>query len=186
MVEIGRLVDQNSLRVLHVNFGIERGGIETWLVQLIRHFNPDRYRFALAYHRGRSMGMQAELCNLGVDLHQLPRPHSPLTFVAAFRHLLRTAGPFDVVHTHVNFPGMLMRAAAQEGIPIRIVQSHLSPELMTPGLSDTSDRRGLAAVVAGATWHCCSATCWDGFTTLHVTGSGPSGCFTKSITHNGR
>ena len=37
-VENGRSADQRCLRILHVNFGIERGGIETWLARLIRRF----------------------------------------------------------------------------------------------------------------------------------------------------
>jgi glycosyltransferase involved in cell wall biosynthesis len=125
---------ERRLRVLHANFGIERGGIETWLSSLIRQFDPQRYSFALAYHRGRSASMQAEFRALGVTLHSLPAPRSPASFVAAFRQLLRDAGPFDVVHSHLNFPGLLMPVAVSEGVPVRVVQSHVSPELMTPGL----------------------------------------------------
>lgn len=125
---------QRRLRVLHVNFGIERGGIETWLARLVQCFDARRYQFALAYHRGRSASMQAEFAELGMDMYALPPPRSAWAFFAAFRRLLREAGPFDVVHSHLNFPGLLMLAAALEGVPVRIAQSHVSPELMTPGL----------------------------------------------------
>ena len=126
--------EHRPLRVLHVIFGIEWGGIETWLSNLIWQFDPQHYSFSLAYHRGRSASMQAEFRALGVTLHTLPPPRSTRAFVAAFRQLLRDAGPFDVVHSHLNFPGLLMPVAASEGVPVRVVQSHVSPDLMTPGL----------------------------------------------------
>jgi glycosyltransferase involved in cell wall biosynthesis len=78
--------------------------------------------------------MADDLRRAGFTLYEMPSPRSPVRYLRAYRSLLRRAGPFDAVHSHLNFPGLLMLAARQEGVPVRIAQSHVSPALMTKGL----------------------------------------------------
>lgn len=122
------------MKVLHINYALERGGIETWLERLVRHFGRGDYDFALAYHRGGSDSMAADLRAAGVELLRLPSPRSPARYLQAYRGLLREHGPFGAVHSHLNFPGLLMLGAGREGVAARIAQSHVSPALMTAGL----------------------------------------------------
>lgn len=122
------------MKVLHINYALERGGIETWLANLARRLDTGEYRFALAYHRPGSADMADELRSAGMELFPLPSPRSPWNYLRAYRSLLRCAGPFDAVHSHVNFSGLLMLGAHQEGVPVRIAHSHVSPALMTRGL----------------------------------------------------
>ena len=77
--------------------------------------------------------MSADLQAAGFHLAQLPSPRSPFSYLASYRKLLRQAGPFDVVHSHLNFAGLLMYGAACENVAVRIAQSHVSAGLMTNG-----------------------------------------------------
>ena len=122
------------LKVLHVNYGLERGGIETWLRQLADRFPRGEVGFSLAYHRGGSDSMANDLRSAGFTLFELPSPRNPYHYLKAYRGLLRGAGPFDAVHSHVNFAGLLMLGAHLEHVPARIAHSHVSPALMTRGL----------------------------------------------------
>ena len=121
------------MNVLHINYALERGGIETWLKALVSQYDNSNFAFSLAYHRLGSDSMAADLRDVGMNLHQLPSPRSPLNYLRTYRALLRDKGPFDAVHSHLNFPGLLMLGARQEGVPARIAQSHVSPALMTAG-----------------------------------------------------
>ncbi len=50
----------------------------------------------------------------------------PLAYARALlRAILKTEGPFDVVHSHVHsYSGLVLRAARQVGVPQRIAHSH--------------------------------------------------------------
>lgn len=122
------------MKVLHINYALERGGIETWLLRLVKQFDPNKIRISLAYHRSGSASMAADLQDAGVKLLKLPSPRSPLSYLKAYRQLLRTAGPFDAVHSNLNFAGLLMLGAKLEKVPVRLAHSHVSAGLMTRGL----------------------------------------------------
>ncbi len=122
------------MKILHINYALERGGIETWLLRLVKCFSQNEIQFALAYHRSGSASMAADLEKAGVELLTLPSPRSPLKYLKAYRELLRTAGPFNAVHAHVNFSGLIMLGARQEGVPVRLAHAHVSAGLMTRGL----------------------------------------------------
>jgi glycosyltransferase involved in cell wall biosynthesis len=65
-----------------------------------------------------------EAKQLGSKIIPCPAP-SPLAFAKNFRRVLREHGPYDVVHSHVHaYSGWVLRAAAKEGVPVRVAHSH--------------------------------------------------------------
>ena len=127
-------VGWNMLKILHVIYGFERGGIETWLLQLASHLDKSRFQLILAYHTDGSEGIASDLRAAGYKLHRFCSPRSPFAYMRALSTFLMTEGPFAAVHSHVNFAGLLMLAARRSGVPVRIAHSHVSMGMMTSGI----------------------------------------------------
>ncbi len=117
-------------RVLHVVGGMDTGGIESWLMQILRRVDPAAIRMDFlvsggASHPGR-YDYEQELSAMGARLFRCPHPERPLAYGSAFRSLLRRYGPYDVVHSHVDhFSGYVMWLARLARVPMRVAHSHL-------------------------------------------------------------
>jgi glycosyltransferase involved in cell wall biosynthesis len=111
------------LRVLHVLGAMDYGGIETWLMQVLRRIDPGEFRFDFCCLSGRPGIFSPEIRALGGQLFayriglNLPR------FNAWFGRLLES-GRYDIVHSHVHkFSGYILRRASKAGIRGRIAHS---------------------------------------------------------------
>lgn len=112
-------------RILHVLGGTHRGGIETWLVHVLRHI--DRQRFAMDFfvHDDQKGAYDQEIEGLGSRIIRCPHYRRPWRYARDLIGCLRRHGPYDVVHTHGgHFSGWNMLLALLAGVPVRIVHSH--------------------------------------------------------------
>lgn len=120
------LCDQRKVRVLHVVGGLSRGGIETWLMHVLRNIDRDRFQLDFLVHTAEPQAYDDEARTLGSAILSNPHTGQPWHYAATFRELMRTHGAYDVIHSHVHsFSGFIMLLAEQAGIPVRIVHSHL-------------------------------------------------------------
>ncbi len=112
-------------RVLHVVGGMSRGGIETWLMHLLRSMDRERVQMDFLVHTNEPCAYDAEVRMLGSQIVPCPWPHRPLRYANELRKILDKNGPYDVVHSHVHhFTGWILRVAQQAGVPMRIAHSH--------------------------------------------------------------
>lgn len=115
-----------DLRILHVLGRMNRGGVETWLMHILRHIDRDRFAMDFLVHTTEPGAYDAEIRRLGSRIIPCLSPSRPWSYAAEFRRILREHGPYDVVHSHVHhFSGFVLRQAAKAGIPVRIAHSHL-------------------------------------------------------------
>lgn len=114
------------LRVLHVLHRMHPGGVETWLMRVLRRIDPAGVRMDFLVHTQEEAAYDRELHERGVRILRMPaRPRSP-GYGRALERLLRAEGPYDAVHSHVHFfSGVVLRAAHRAGVPVRIAHSHL-------------------------------------------------------------
>jgi glycosyltransferase involved in cell wall biosynthesis len=113
-----------AVRVLNGLGSMNPGGVETWLMHVLR--NIDRERFHLDFCTfGDQPGLYAaEVEKLGSKVLRCPKGVNLWSFRHRFRRILRE-GRYDVVHSHVHlFSGALLRWAKAEGVPVRIAHSH--------------------------------------------------------------
>jgi glycosyltransferase involved in cell wall biosynthesis len=116
---------RQPVRVLHVLGALNPGGIEVWLVKLMRHIDRERIQVDFLVHTAEPAVYDREVRALGAHIISCPNPHRPWTYAREFRRLLRLHGPYRVVHSHLHhFSGWVLRAASLEGVPIRIAHSH--------------------------------------------------------------
>jgi glycosyltransferase involved in cell wall biosynthesis len=125
------------IRVLHVVGGMVRGGIETWLMHILRQGDRERFRMDFVVHTTEPCPYDEELRSFGSRIFPCPHPGKPWRYVRDFRRILDEHGPYDIVHSHVHFfSGFTLRVARQAGVPVRIGHSHVDtlPEDTAPGL----------------------------------------------------
>ncbi len=113
------------MRILHVLGKLDRGGAETWLVQLLRHTDRREYEMDFIVHSEQPAAYDEEVRALGARIFPCLSPSEPLRYARNFRRILQATGPYDVVHSHVHhFSGYVLMLAAMGGVPIRIAHSH--------------------------------------------------------------
>jgi len=114
-----------TTRILHVVGGMNPGGVETWLMNLLRHMDPDRYRMDFLVHTTQPCVFDEEIRSLGSKVIPCLHPRRPLAYGRALEKILRDHGPFDLVHSHVHlFSGYVLKVARRAGVPCRISHSH--------------------------------------------------------------
>jgi glycosyltransferase involved in cell wall biosynthesis len=112
-------------RVLHVLGSLNCGGLETWLLHVLRNAPADGWSSEFLLHRTSPGAYDREVRALGAVLRYMPRAREPITYTHTLRRLLHAFGPYDVVHSHVHFySGIVVRAAALARVPVRIAHSH--------------------------------------------------------------
>lgn len=118
-------MSQDVIRVLHVVGGLDRGGIETFLMHVLRRRNSERLKMDFVVHQDRTGAYDDDVRSAGSRIFRCPFTSRPLQYSRELRRILNEQGPFDVVHSHVHrFDGYVLRVARAAGVPIRISHSH--------------------------------------------------------------
>ena len=116
-----------TTRILHVVGRMDRGGVETWLMNVMRHIDRERFRMDFLVHTDEPSAHDDEIRSLGARIFSCPSPwyRQPRTYARSFKRILREQEPYDVIHSHIFFAsGYVLRLAHQEGIPSRIAHGH--------------------------------------------------------------
>lgn len=113
------------VKLLHVLGSMGYGGIETWLVHVVRHIDRGRFEIHILT-TGRGEGdYDGIVRELGGKIIPCPIYPNVVTFGRRLAAVLR-AGSYDVVHSHnYFFSGYVLRIAARAGVPVRI--AHVYP-----------------------------------------------------------
>lgn len=113
------------IRILHVVGGMNRGGIETWLMHVLRHIDRDRFQMDFLVHTEKPCPYDDEARVLGSKIIPCLSLSKPWLYGRNFKRILREYGPYDIVHSHVHhFSGYVLYLAKQAGVPVRIAHSH--------------------------------------------------------------
>jgi glycosyltransferase involved in cell wall biosynthesis len=128
----------NALRILHVTGGLNLGGTETWLLNVCRHIDRQRFKFDFLVHSDTEGAYDDEVRHFGCRIINCGSHYRLISYIRRFRQILATYGPYDIVHSHVHdFSGVAMWTAHTSAVRTRIVHSH----------SDTSIARRRASLV---------------------------------------
>ncbi|MBD2308800.1 glycosyltransferase family 1 protein [Chroococcidiopsis sp. FACHB-1243] len=117
---------QRALRILQVVGGMERAGTETWLLNVLRRIDRDRFQMDFLVHQLQPCAYNDEVLALGSRIIPCLNQKQPWLYARNFNRILREHGPYDIVHSHVHhFSGYILRLAQQAGVPVRIAHSHI-------------------------------------------------------------
>lgn len=113
-------------RVLNVVGGLNRGGAETWMIQVLRGMTGSGIQLDFLVHRDGPFHYQAEAEALGARVIDCKGLRFPPLYAWNLMMILRRNGPYQVIHSHSHhFSGITLLVAAIAGVPVRVVQSHL-------------------------------------------------------------
>jgi glycosyltransferase involved in cell wall biosynthesis len=120
-----RIVPDNKIRILHVVGGMDRGGVETWLMHVLRHIDRARFSFDFLVHTTQPCAYDMEIRALKGNIFPCLKTSQPWRYVQNLKRIMLEHGPYDIVHSHVHhFSGLVLRQAQKAGVPIRIAHSH--------------------------------------------------------------
>lgn len=137
-------------RILHVTMTLDTGGVENWLLHVVRAMDRGALRFDFAVASGEGGAYAEELGSLGAGIHFLCAGRNPLLLASRLGGLLRRHGPYDAIHGHLHHVnGIVARCGARAGIPLRISHSHVdtSPIDARGGPLRKAYRRGLRRMI---------------------------------------
>lgn len=128
---------RTQIRILHVLGTMNPGGVETWLMHVLRNIERSQFQMDFCVFGAEPGLYAAEVEEFGSTVWQCPKSGNLWSFSRRFQHILRE-GKYDVVHSHVHFfSGNVLRWAEAQGVPVRIAHSHTTHD----GRSDVLVRR---------------------------------------------
>ncbi len=113
------------IRILHIVAGMNRGGVETWLMHVLRNIDRQHYQMDFLVQTKETCAYDEEIKKLGSRIIPCFGAQQPWRFANNFAKILKDYGPYDVIHSHVShYSGFVLRLAAYHHIPIRIAHIH--------------------------------------------------------------
>jgi glycosyltransferase involved in cell wall biosynthesis len=112
-------------KILHIVGSMSRGGVETWLMHMLRNIDRNQFEFHFLVGGDTEAAFDREIFDLGGHIHYGANTKRLSQYAARFGSVVQRHGPFAVLHSHVYwYSGFLMRLGYRAGIPVRIAHSH--------------------------------------------------------------
>lgn len=112
------------VRVLHVVGAMNRGGVETWLMHVLRHIDRQAFQMDFLVHTGQPAVYDSEILALGSRILRCPHTRNTARYARQFLRIAR-GEPYDVLHSHVHhYSGLVLTLGRIARIPVRIAHSH--------------------------------------------------------------
>lgn len=118
------------IRVLQVVTHMNRGGLETMLMNYYRHIDRSLVQFDFLVHRQERADYDDEIESMGGKIYRLPRlvPWSE-SYKKALDSFFASHPTYQIVHVHQDcLSSVILKAAKKRGIPVRIAHSHSSSQ----------------------------------------------------------
>ena len=116
------------IRILHIVSYMQRGGLETLIMNCYRHIDREKMQFDFIVHRDFRSDYDDEIEELGGKIYRLPRlnPFSP-GYKKALMDFFQAHPEYKIVHCHLDCMSALPLAAAKKcGVSVRIAHAHSS------------------------------------------------------------
>jgi len=120
-------------RVLHHVHTLDHGGIETFLMYMLKNYDRDRYQMDIVYSGPHEGAYANQARDLGAEILSCPMAYDQIRFVVQLIKLLKE-GQYDAFNTHLDdFGAGALVAAKVAGVSARICSYH-SNHVMRPFL----------------------------------------------------
>lgn len=118
------------LRVLHIVTNMERGGLETMIMNYYRHIDRDKVQFDFLVHRQTRAAYDDEIESMGGKIHRISRlvPWSK-SYKKELDDFFVSHPEYSVIHVHQDcLSAVALKAAKKRGVKTRIAHSHISTQ----------------------------------------------------------
>lgn len=117
-----------KIRVLEVCHGLAPGGIESFLLNVFENIDNDKFEISFALACEGKQFYEDRVISQGAKVYHTSDLNGIKNIIRHFFRLvklLKKEGPFDVIHTNIDFfNGVNLLAAFVAGVPVRISHSH--------------------------------------------------------------
>ena len=117
------------IRVLHMLDGLDRGGIETMLMNLYRHIDRSQVQFDFLLTNPNHCEYEDEVLSLGGRIFKIPRFSftRPYHYTHAIDVFLSEHQEYSIIHSHSTAKSAIPLAIAKRhGVPVRIAHAHIN------------------------------------------------------------
>lgn len=115
------------IRILHVVGGMDRGGIETFLMTIYRNIDRNKIQFDFMVHTDKECAYDEEIRNLGGRIYPvIPRKQGIFKNIKSLDNFFKTHKEYKIIHQHMSSLTYIepLKIAKKYGIPCRITHSH--------------------------------------------------------------
>lgn len=137
---------------------MNRGGSEAMLMNIFRHIDRDKFKFFFLTHLPDAGAYDEEIKQLGGTFFFIPSLGTLgyARYITTLYRFIREKGPFDIVHSHLDWQGGAIAVAARlAGVKNIIVHSHSSswrkPDTLPYNMLHRFNRFLIAS---------CASECW--------------------------
>ena len=120
-------MNNSTIRILHILTSLDRGGIETMLMNYYRAIDTNIIQFDFLLHREGEFAYSKEVIERGGIIYSLPH-FNPLNinYLNSLDKFFSEHTEYKIVHSHLNcLSAIPLRYAKKHGIPVRIAHSHI-------------------------------------------------------------
>lgn len=120
------------LRILHVVTDMNRGGLETMLMNYYRAIDKNKIQFDFLTHRSYKADYDDEIKEMGGIIYHLPRLN-PISrqYKKALNNFFDKHTEYQIIHVHQDcMSSIVLKAAKKYGVKVRIAHSHTSSQTM--------------------------------------------------------
>lgn len=121
------------IRVLHIVGRMDRGGIETMIMNLYRNIDRSKVQFDFLAHYGREAVYNDEIRSMGGRIYEMPALKDEnhvyywrlLSYIFALNKFFKEHPEYKIIHGHMtNTASIYMPIAKKYGVTCRIAHSH--------------------------------------------------------------
>lgn len=125
------------IKILHVVGSMDKGGVQSFLMEVLRNTDPTQIQFFFLCDENESNGYEDEIHNLGGKILTVPSltDSGPFKYVRNVQRIIQENG-IQALHAHIYLASVFSLFAAKwKKIPIRIAHSHSSRDESNASLS---------------------------------------------------
>jgi len=113
------------IHILHFLGSLRVGGVENWLLNVIRNSDASKYRHSFVVSERTGTEFESRFQALGAAIHVCDVRQGGAAYIRDLFRTVRRIGDVDVMHSHVHaFSAFNLLIGAACGVPVRIAHSH--------------------------------------------------------------
>lgn len=127
------MMADKPIRVLHIVGRMDRGGIETMIMNLYRNIDRTKVQFDFLSHYGREAAYNDEIRSMGGRIYEMPALRDEthiyywrvFKYIKALKKFFKEHKEYKIIHAHMtNTASIYMPIAKRYGVTCRIAHSH--------------------------------------------------------------
>jgi glycosyltransferase involved in cell wall biosynthesis len=130
-----KMEKKDYLRLLYVVYRLERGGLGTWLINILKNIDRNKFKIDFLVHSNIPGPLDEEARHLNSRIIYCPFSYLSLKYYFFLKDINKKYGPYDIIHSHLGNSGFHLFWGKQANIPYRIVHSHTDYNLMLKHLT---------------------------------------------------